>query len=229
MIAYFQDAIPEEFIHQDFDMKNDLWRRTFDVNPKIRKMEFRMFNAPRNAAESALQVKFVRAMMNKALNEDSPVFRGNYEVNTGALSSNPEKAEAEFLRVMNDLHLDPAEYRAFYTEGLALNVAYAKNPNALSNEQKLALHPEVRDWGHSVQPRATPIGSEGRVWAGNDILPEAREWKRVQQEARVVANTERARLFPSSRVSKLALTGGDSIVSGNRCRTAASAVEDLLD
>lgn len=229
LIAYFQDVIPQDFIHEDFDMKNDMWRRTFDVNPKIRKMEFRLFNAPRNAAESALQIKFVRAMMNKALNEDSAVFRGNYEVNTGALAQNPQRAEQEFLRTMNDLHLDPAEYRGFYTEGLALNKAYSANPNALTNEQKLALHPEVRDWGHSVDAREVPIGSEGRRWAGNDVLPEARAWKQSQLQARQVA--ERARLTPAieGRVSKLAVTGGDSIVSGSRCRTAASVVDDLLN
>lgn len=229
LIAYFQDVIPQDFIHEDFDMKNDMWRRTFDVNPKIRKMEFRMFNAPRNAAESALQIKFVRAMMNKALNEDSPVFRGNYEVNTSRLAENPSNAEREFLRTMNDLHLDPAEYRGFYTEGLALNRAYTANPNALSNEEKLRLHPEVRDWGRAVEARAVPVGSEGRRWAGNDILPEARTWKQSQLTARQVA--ERARTAPAipGRVSKLALTGGDSIVSGNRCRTAASVVDDLLD
>jgi hypothetical protein len=228
MIAYFQDAIPEEFIHEDFDMKNDMWRRTFDVNPKIRKMEFRLFNAPRNAAESALQIKFVRAMMNKALNENTGVFNGNYEVNINKLAENPETAMQEFDKLMRDLHLDPAEYRPFLTEGLALTKAHMNNPAALSNEEKLALHPEVSDWGHAAEPRSVAIGSEGRHWAGNDVLPEARQWKQHQLEARRVA--EQARRSPgiTGRVSKLTVTGGDSIVSGSRCRTAASVVEDLL-
>lgn len=230
LIAYFQDVIPQDFIHEDFDMKNDMWRRTFDVDPRIRKMEFRMFNAPRNAAESALQIKFVRAMMNKALNEDTPVFRGNYEVNTGALAQNPQRAEQEFLRTMNDLHLDPAEYRGFYTEGLALNRSYINNPNALSNEQKLALHPEVQDWGRAVEARTVPLPSAGRHWAGNDVLPEARAWRQSQLTARQTAERARA-ITPAieGTVSKLTITGGDSIVNGNRCRTAASVVEDLLD
>jgi hypothetical protein len=229
MIAYFQDVIPEEFIHEDFDMKNDMWRRTFDVNPKIRKMEFRLFNAPRNAAESALQIKFVRAMMNKALNENSAVFRGNYDVNINSLAENPERAMAEFERLMTDLHLDPAEYRPFLTEGLALTKGHMNNPHTLTNEEKLALHPEVSDWGHAAEPRAVAIGSEGRHWAGNDVLPEARQWKQHQLEARRVAETARRAPGIPGRVDKLTVTGGDSIVSGSRCRTAASVVEDLLN
>ncbi len=227
MIAYFQDAIPERFIHEDFDMKNDMWRRTFDVNPNIRKMEFRMFNAPRNAAESALQIKFVRAMMNQALNEDVPVFRGNYDVNIERLTAAPDRTITQFDTMMRELHLDPAEFRPFLTEGMALTQAHMNSPLALSNDEKLALHPEVRDWG-TAERRTTAIGSEGRRWAGNDILPEAREWKQAQLVGRQAG--ERARRIPAveGRVSKLTLTGGDSIVSGSRCRTAETVVADLL-
>lgn len=227
MIAYFQDVIPERFIHEDFDMKNDMWRRTFDVNPRIRKMEFRMFNAPRNAAESALQIKFVRAMMNQALNEDVPVFRGNYDVNINRLAQSPDSTITKFEDMMRQLHLDPAEYRPFLTEGLALTQAHINSPLALSNEEKLVLHPEVRDWG-TAERRTTVIGSEGRRWAGNDILPEARQWKQAQLVGRQAG--ERARRLPAveGRVSKLTVTGGDSIVSGSRCRTTAAVVEDLL-
>ncbi len=229
MIAYFQDVIPEQLIHEDFDMKNDMWRRTFDVNPKIRKMEFRLFNAPRNAAESALQIKFVRAMMNKALNEDSAVFRGKYDVNINQLAANPETAISEFERLMKELKLDPNEYRSFLTEGLALTKAHMNNPHALPNEEKLALHPEVRDWGQAAEPRAVAIGSEGRRWAGNDVLPEARQWKQHQLEARQVAQVARnSSPAIAGRVDKLTVTGGDSIVSGARCRTAASVVDELL-
>ncbi len=229
MIAYFQDVIPEKFIHEDFDMKNDMWRRTFDVNPKIRKMEFRLFNAPRNAAESALQIKFVRAMMNKALNEDTPVFRGKYDVNINQLAANPETAIDEFERLMKELKLDPNEYRGFLTEGLALTKAHMNNPHALPNEQKLALHPEVQDWGRAAEPRAVAVGSEGRRWAGNDILPEARQWKQHQLEARLVA--ERARTSSpaiAGRVDKLTIVEGDSIVTGARCRSVSSVMDDLL-
>jgi hypothetical protein len=229
LIAYFQDVIPEQFIHQDFDMKNDIWRRTFEVNPKIRKMEFRLFNAPRNAAESALQIKFVRAMMNKALNEDSTVFRGNYEVNTGALAKDPQRAATEFERTMRDLNLDPSEYRGFYTEGLALNKAHIENPSILTNEQKLAMHPEVQDWGRAVEPRTTAIGSEGRLWLGTDVLPEARQWKQSQLQARQFAERARRTSGVQGRVSKLAVTGGTSIVSGNRCRSADEVIDELLN
>ena len=68
MSAYFQDVIPARYIHEDFDMKNptDPWREQFRVEPHIRKMEMRMFDAPLDVFESSMQIKLVRALMNAA-------------------------------------------------------------------------------------------------------------------------------------------------------------------
>ena len=184
ILAYIQDVIPEELIHSDFDMKNDMWRRTFDVDPKIRKMEFRLFNAPRNAAESALQIKFTKALLNKALNETDDVFINSPHVDYLAMARDPKMAFAKFEKTMKSLGLNASEYKGFLLEGLEVSKNVYDSPSFLPLEEKLSLHPEVADWGKAVEPRANPISSEGRVWSGNDILPEAKVYKQQQMLAR---------------------------------------------
>lgn len=184
ILAYIQDVIPEELIHSDFDMKNDMWRRTFDVDPKIRKMEFRLFNAPRNAAESALQIKFTKALLNKALNETDDVFINSPHVDYQAMAKDPKMAFAKFEKTMKSLGLDANEYKGFLLEGIEVSKHVYDSPGFLPLEEKLSLHPEVADWGKAVEPRVNPISSEGRVWEGNDILPEAKVYKQQQMLAR---------------------------------------------
>ena len=81
-------------LHEDFDMKNprDPWRPQFRVNPKIRKMEFRLFDAPIDVYESSLQIKLVRAMLNLALNESTPLEGKVQRVNHEGFSENYERA-----------------------------------------------------------------------------------------------------------------------------------------
>src|SRR5690606_32091344 len=99
--AYFQDVIPEEFLTEDFDIQSpvDPWRRTFRVDPKIRKAEFRMFNAPRDAVESALQIRLVRAMLSKALNEEGELSGKVQEVNHLKYLQNPALALTDLKRM----------------------------------------------------------------------------------------------------------------------------------
>lgn len=184
LIAYFQDAIPEEFIHEDFDMKNQHWRRTFDVEPKIRKLEFRMFNAPRNATESALQIKFTKALMDRALNGSDDVFSDLKNVDYEAFVNNPEMAKTEFEKVMKRLGLDPNEYRAFFVEGMETSKLVQRTNGYEKMKAKLSIHPKIEDWKKSVKPRSArgAVASAGRVWNGEDLLPEAKLFKRILLE-----------------------------------------------
>jgi hypothetical protein len=224
MIAYFQDVIPEEYIHEDFDMKNSMWRKTFDVDPKIRKFEFRLFNAPRNVEESALQIKFVKAMLNKALNESDPVFKGNYDINYKKFADDPKAAMVEFEKTMTGLGLDPKEYRAFLIEGLELSKSHFANSKVLTNEQKLKPHPEVGNWGEAVSARQAAIRSEGRLWDGADVTPEAKRFKQLQVDSRLAA--ERARSAPDIKGKITKVIVPKAIVGSGGCHVSA---EDVLN
>lgn len=200
LLAYFQDVIPEEFIHEDFDMKNDIWRRSFDVDPKIRKMEFRMFNAPRNAEESALQIKFARALLNEAFNESTPVTAKNVSVDYERLVANPKWADNRFEHTMKDLGLDPKEYRGFFYEGLENVKNMVDSPLYVPKEVRLAEHPKVKDWKEAVEPRSNPIASEGRTWKGREPLPEAKLYKNKQLMARDAAEEARSHLSKRNKL-----------------------------
>lgn len=202
LTAYFQDVIPEEFIHEDFDMKNDIWRRTFDVDPKIRKMEFRMFNAPRNQAESALQIKFTKALLNKALNESDAVFTNSPDVDYVKMLNNPELAFKEFEKTMQNLGLDPKEYKGFFLEGLENTKNMVEAPHYLPVKERLKMHPEVRDWKAAVNQREIPIGSEGRHWGGDDILPEAKVYAQQQMIAREAAEQRKPYLNTNGKLNR---------------------------
>jgi len=229
LIAYFQDVIPEEYIHEDFDMKNDIWRRTFDVDPKIRKMEFRLFNAPKNAAESALHIKYVRALLNKALNETDPVFLGNYEVDYEKFAKDPELAMKEFEKSMINLSLDPKEYRPFVLDGLELAKAHTESPKFLSTEEKLKPHPEIKDWKKAIPPRSTPVASAGRKWEGQGVEQEAKVYKENLQKGRVVAEAARRTKDPEGKLVKEITVTSSSLQSGAACRTPGEALNELLE
>lgn len=200
LTAYFQDVIPEKYLHEDFDMKNDMWRRTFDVEPKIRKMEFRMFNAPRNQAESALQIKFTRALLNKALNESDEVFTTNGMVDYEKLLNNPDYAFQEFEKTMTKLGLDKNEYRGLFMEGMLNTKDMLDSKLYVPLEHRLSMHPEIRDWDPAVGAREIPISSEGRKWAGNNPLPEAIVYKQQQMLARQAAENTRSFVSVNDRI-----------------------------
>lgn len=228
MIAYFQDVIPEKFIHEDFDMKNDLWRKTFDVNPKIRKMEFRLFNAPRNEVESALQIKYSKALLNKALNDTSEVFKGNYEVDYAKFAKDPKKAFAEFEKSLTELGLDPKEYKQFFVEGMELAKTHTESPKILTNAEKLAPHPKISGWGKAVAPRIVAISSEGRKFDGVDIVPEARIYKAEQLAAREAGEASRAKPIVLGRLKKVLIAAPESIRGGDPCAITAETLNALM-
>lgn len=164
--AYFQDVIPEEFITEDFDIANPNvpWRRQFRVDPQIRKGEFRLFNAPRDAAESALQIRLVRAMLNKALNEDMPLSGKVQKVDHLAYLKNPTTAFSDLEKMTADLNLNINDYRPAVAEGLSETDLVVRSVFFENLDEKLRLHPKQSGWSQAVSPRQTPIASQGRYW-----------------------------------------------------------------
>lgn len=166
MSAYFQDVIPEEFITEDFDIGNpaEPWRRQFRVDPNIRKAEFRMFNAPRDPAESALQIRLVRAMLHKALNEDDELSGVVQKVDLEDYLKNPDKAYGDLKKMCDQLNLNIEDFRPAVAEGLSETDIVTRSIFYETLDEKLRLFPHQPGWGQAVDSRSNPISSEGRHW-----------------------------------------------------------------
>lgn len=220
MSAYFQDIIPEELITDDFDINSpvDPWRRTFRVDPKIRKAEFRLFNAPRDPMESALQIKLVRAMLHKALNEETPLSGQVQKVDHVGYLKNPEKAFQDLEKLCDDLGLDINDYRPAVAEGLSDTDLATRSSFFETLDEKLRLHPKQPAWGEAVNARSAEeaISSEGRTWTPGP----ADEQNTMTHEARVraaeAAQRQRDAITPVREVP------GD-FVRSNSCIDAAGA------
>lgn len=220
MSAYFQDVIPEELITDDFDINSpvDPWRRTFRVDPNIRKAEFRLFNAPRDPMESALQIKLVRAMLNKALNEETPLSGTVQKVDHVAYLKNPEKAYEDLQKLCDDLGLDINDYRPAVAEGISDTDLASRSAFFETLDEKLRLHPKQPAWGEAVAPRSADeaISSEGRQWSPSAVD----EQNTMTHEARVRAAEEASR--QRGNITPVREVPGD-FVRSNSCIDAAGA------
>ena len=205
MSAYFQDIIPARHLHQDFDMKNptDPWREQFRVEPHIRKMEMRMFDAPLDVFESSMQIKLVRALMNAALNETGSVRGEVQKVDHLEYASNYEKAEADMKRMCEALGLNPKDFRIFLARA-AVQVNQASSGKFFrSYNEKIRLYgwkKSTGGWGEALthqRPSSRSIGSEGRHWKGQESQI-SREFREVRVEAARQADQARERHTPSA-------------------------------
>ena len=177
MAYYFQDVIPEELISEDFDFANSdgvPWRRQFRVDPNQRRMELRFFQAPRTAFESALQIRFVRAVLHKSLNENEPV-AGNTRVDDQSYLQNPRKAYSDLAKLCSSLELDCRDYRPLVTEGLNDAAIYQKYFAQTWREKEIV----EEGWGQALPKGRTleeGIASRGRPWNGKEGISLCREW-----------------------------------------------------
>lgn len=168
--SYFQDVIPEKYITDDFDINNPQvpWRKEFRVEPKIRKMEFRMFGAPESATDAALQVKLVRAMMNKAINSDEPLTAKVQDVNYRKYLENPNQAWQDVQKMAKELGLEADDYKLALGRGLQASEEYFST-SFPKYDEKLLAYPRSSQWDGAIDtPRnaSNAIGSSGREWTG---------------------------------------------------------------
>jgi len=192
MSAYFQDIIPEEFISDDFDIANPTvdWRRQFRVDPNIRKMEFRMFNAPRDPAEAALQVRLVRALLHKSLNDEEIPSGVVQKVDHEDYLKNPAKAYEDLKKMCDDLNVNIDDFRPAIAEGLSETDIVTRSVFYENLDQKLVMHPKQTGWGQALdQPRANGISSEGREWVRGPVD----ELNTMSNSHRIQAAAEAAR------------------------------------
>jgi len=183
--AYFQDVIPAEHIHRDFDIKNptEPWRPQFRVEPHIRKMEFRMFDAPLDVFESSMQIKLIRAMLHQALNETTSIEGRVQEVNHERYAENYDVAERDLRRMCESLGLNANEYKIFVARAAAQVKKVTSSRYYKSYEQKALERgwKEVpnRSWGEALtreRSSSRELSSSERVWRGTE-LPEAKEFR----------------------------------------------------
>lgn len=226
MSAYYQDVIPEKFLHADFDISNPdvLWKEQFRVNPKIRKMEFRMFNAPRTAYESALQQKLVRAMMNKALNEDGALSGIVQDVDYEKFARDPQYANEMLEKMCRDLGLDANEYKVFLNEGISEMQIRLKSPYYKTISQRLADFPKINTWGQAIEtPRtaANAINSEDRVWRNGELpIDEQGNFKPyVTQEAQQHYVTRKNAVASANGEAEFKLRNAGNVFKRNQCST----------
>lgn len=166
--AYFQDVIPPQFITDDFDIKSpvDPWRRQFRVDPDVRKLEMRLFNAPRDATESALQIRLVRALLHKAINEDGVLSGRVQAVDHLAYLANPMRAYDDLDKMARQLRLNPVDFRPAVAEGLSETDIASRSTFFIPLSQRLRLNPRQPGWLDAVEsrPAGRALSSRGRQW-----------------------------------------------------------------
>jgi hypothetical protein len=164
--SYFQDVIPREFISNDFDIKNDVWREQFRVTPEIRKGEFRLFGAPRSLEEAHLQLQLVRALADKALNDSTPLDGKLGEVDLGRLVADAPGGFTRFAASMKTLGLNAADYEGFYAEGLQNLRHYVDSSSYQPYEKKMKRFVRTTNWKRAVKARSDANGliSKQRLW-----------------------------------------------------------------
>jgi hypothetical protein len=164
--SYFQDVIPPQFITKDFDIKNDVWREQFRVNPGIRKGEFRLFGAPRSLEEAHLQLELVRSLADKALNDRSPLEGNLAEIDIDRIVADANGGFARFQATMKTLGLNPANYEGFYAEGFQTFRHYVDSAFYEPYEEKMKRFVRTTNWKRAVKPRPDEKGlvSKERPW-----------------------------------------------------------------
>ncbi len=219
--AYFQDVIPEKFISDDFDISNPKvpWRPAFRVNPKIRKAEVRLMNAPRDAYESALQMKLFRAILNKALNSTDEISGTLQSVSHEEYLKNPARLIEDLKKMTDDLGLEMREYRPIIGEGLANVDQYTKMKFYRPLKDQLVNNPIFDGWEQAVRPRGkqSAISSEARAYTG-PIYPEALEFQELRLESAEQGQINRDTLNPN-------FYGGKQFIRKTNC---AEAIRGLI-
>lgn len=198
--AYFQDVIPPKFISGDFDISNPKvpWRPAFRVDPKIRKGEVRLMNAPRDAFESAIQMKLFRAILHKALNTDDEISGSLQKMSHEDYLKNPTALFDDLQKMTDDLGLEMREYRPMAGEALANVQNFTEMKFFKPLSEQLILNPIFDKWERAVRPRGqrSAISSEGREYTG-PIYEEAKKFQALRVESAQALEYNRANVNPN--------------------------------
>ena len=140
LVDYFYDVVPLYLRDKNFGMQK----------PKTGSMNLRFFNAPADTAESVLQIRLVRALLEKALNEDIPL--GGAVTDTDHLSyvRDPEIAYDELEYLCRELGLDCRDYRPVLSASLSEAQHKSRFPGFVSFEKWMQRHPLRSGWGRPI-------------------------------------------------------------------------------
>ncbi|MBX9769105.1 MAG: hypothetical protein K2X47_17650 [Bdellovibrionales bacterium] len=136
LTALMFDSIPSEYRSGQLDIKNKnvQWFPDFGNDDK-EKIEFRLFDAPDTAAMSGLQIKYIRAVLNKGYNsaENIRVVRKFTRDARKNWLENPKAFMAEARAHFKDLGLDFNEYKPFVVMAYLIN---EREPMTAAGETK---------------------------------------------------------------------------------------------
>jgi hypothetical protein len=159
--AFFQDIVPARFVTSDFDIMNPTvpWRQTFEFDPRIRKMEFRLFDAPKHPFELASQIRFVRALLDLAVRGTESPTGLNARVDQVEMARNPSALAQRYEEFMKLLRLNTADYDWLFWPRLSKLRAFVNSDGFSPLAEKLAANPQREDWGQSIaSPRTQANG-----------------------------------------------------------------------
>lgn len=176
---YIGQVIPAEFIKPDFDVvkarftNGNGWSRQFRVT-KPKKLEFRLFDAAKDPLESALQIKLVRALLNKAINGNETSSLPVQLVNHETYVKNPQQAYDDLKTMVSDLGLQYSDYSVFVTNKIMINNSVIKSKNyenwfVKANRQ----FPKMVGWGTALLKARTDdsvLYSDTSADANSDLV-----------------------------------------------------------
>jgi hypothetical protein len=148
---FMGSVIPEKYISDDFDvvrarMTRSGWKQQFRVT-SAKKIEMRLFDAPQDPLEAALQIKLVRAMLNKALNDTGPI-GPTQSVDYEVYLKNPQKAYTDLAAMTRDLDLNRDDYMPYVYNKIVINQSYMKSKFYRKwSDYADRNFPKILDWG----------------------------------------------------------------------------------
>lgn len=104
--------VPRTYMDKPLDIKNPEMHWFPNFNNVTDRIEFRFFDAPTNQLMAALQIKYVRALLNKTLNSPSaiPLVKRFSANDYRRWVENPAEWIKDASEHLKDLGLDPAEF-----------------------------------------------------------------------------------------------------------------------
>lgn len=180
---FMKEAIPAEYIKPDFDvvkaqaMGGEGWTQQFRIT-EAKKLEMRLFDAPRDSYEAALQIKLVRALLNIAFNSDAEIFGRAQSVDHAFYTENIQQAYKDLKSMADQLGLDFNDYRNYVTNKYSLTKYILKNPefrswDSIANE----YYPKVENWKKTKTIQSLSVKASNnqcsKVFSGTTILKRA--------------------------------------------------------
>ncbi len=165
---FMGNVIPEKYVMPDFDVVKarftggDGWTQQFRVT-KYKKLEMRLFDAPKDPLEAALQIKVVRAMLNLAINDTAPLTDRAQFVDYEGYTRDPNQAYTALNKMVKQLNLNVEDYMPYVMNKLVINKKFIQSKfyeNWFSYADR--VHPKAKDWGAPVRGKSgdAPIYSD---------------------------------------------------------------------